>query len=1108
MRDWVVLALALAYLALLFLIAWAGDRRARPAGRAPAVYALSIGVYCTSWTLYGAVGVAADGGLDYLAIYVGPILVMGLGWPLIARMVRIARAENVVSISDFISARYGKSRGVAVLVTVTAAVGLLPYFALQLKAITISFEALASDAAEGAVGNLPGGTTLLVAAAMAAFAVLFGVRSVNANEPHRGLMLAVATESVVKLAAALVVGGAVAFFAFDTPAGLVAAVRDDPDLGRLLAFDPLDPVWWATCVLAALAFLCLPRQFHVAIVENTHPDDVRTAAWAFPLYLVAINVFVLPVAIVGLTLFPAGGQSPDTFMVAIPRELGWPWLAFVAFLGGLSAATGMIIVATLALGTMVSNDVILPILATFRGLRERWEANPGPLLLAARRIAVVGIMAAAYLTYLVIGSAFPLAAIGLISFAAVAQFAPALIGGMFWRRATAAGAMAGIGAGFLGWVWTVAVPAFATAGWLPADLVAEGPFGVALLSPLGLGGLALDPMLHGMLWSLGPNLALYVGVSLLTEPERRRGAARPSASSASPPTRRAASRRRAPPRSPTCTSSPPATSAASAPTPPSTPSPPPAPATTRARCRPAATPRRCTPTERLLAGAIGSASARVVVASLLSDRRFSRSDARELIGEASRAILGQHEMMRDALQNIRQGLCAFDEEFRVTLWNPRFLALCDLPAELVQVGTSLEEIVRYNEARGEYGQGQFDTLLARRRHPARRDRPDVYERRRPDGTVLEVSTTPMPSGGFVAVYTDVTERDLAAAALREANEALEARVGERTLALSAAKAEAERANLGKTRFLAAAGHDLMQPLQAARLFLSALAERSRDPAVGRIDASLNSVEHLLGELVEVSKLDSGVTTPSFADFRLADVLRPLGEEFSALAGTHGLGFRAVPCSAAVRSDPALLRRILQNFLANALRYTDAGRILLGCRRRGDEIAIEVWDTGPGIPDGEAPGHLPRVPPPRAGQEPRRGPRPRPLDRRAAGRPDAPRRRRPLPPRPRQRLLGPRAARHRPGRGGAAGAAGAAPLRRRPRRLRRERGRDRRGDGRAPRRLVLHRRRRPDRRGRRSTGSAAAAPTSCSATTTSTPAAPASRRWRCCAPASAPTPRPR
>ena len=723
----------------------------------------------------------------------------------------------------------------------------------------------------------------------------------------------------------------------------------------------------------------------------------------------------------------------------------------------------MIIVATLALGTMVSNDVILPLLARHRGLRERWETNPGPALLAARRVAVVGIMALAYLCYLAVGSAFPLAAIGLISFAAVAQFAPALIGGMFWRRATAAGAIAGIGAGFVGWVWTVAVPAVVTAGWLPHELLARGPLGVAWLSPVGLGGLTLDPMLHGLLWSLGPNLALFVGVSLATEPSvaERRQAERFVGIGADAPRRepapRAASladlhelaaryvgRERAD-------------------------------ATFRALAgagdgeQESLMPARgdaeaVQATERLLAGAIGSASARVVVASLLSDRRFSRADARELIDEASRAILGQHEMMRDALQNIRQGLCAFDVEFRVTLWNPRFLELCDLPAELVQVGTSLEEIVRYNEARGEYGQGQFDTLLARRRHPARRDRPDVYERRRPDGTVLEVSTTPMPSGGFVAVYTDVTERDLAAAALREANEALEARVGERTLALSAAKAEAERANLGKTRFLAAAGHDLMQPLQAARLFLSALAERSRDPAVGQIDASLDSVEHLLGELVEVSKLDSGVTAPSLVDFRLADVLRPLGEEFSALARQHGLGFRAVACSASVRSDPALLRRILQNFLANALRYTRTGPhpARLPPPRRRDRAR----DLGhrPGRPRGQAQGDLPGVPSPRAGQGRRGGARARALDRRAAGRADGPPDRGPVAPRAGELLCRAGAARRRSRRGAGAGAAGAAALRRGARGVRRERGGDRRGDARAAGRLVLRRRRGPDRRG--------------------------------------------
>jgi len=778
--------------------------------------------------------------------------------------------------------------------------------------------------------------------------VLFGVRSVNATESHRGLMLAVASESVVKLVAALLVGGAITFFAFGSFDGIAAAIRLNPEFAPLLHLDPTDMTWWANCLLSALAFLCLPRQFHVAVIENTDPRDVRTAAWVFPLYLVGINLFVLPVAIAGLTLFPGGTVQADTFMVVVPRELGWTWLAFAAFLGGLSAATGMIVVATLALGTMVSNDIIWPLLARHAGFRRRWEANPGPALLASRRVAVVGIMALGWLCYQALGEAFPLAAIGLISFAAVAQFAPALLGGLYWRRATAAGAIAGVVAGFLGWTWTVAVPAFATAGWIPPDLVAQGPFGLGWLSPQALFGVALEPAANGVLWSLGPNLALFVAVSLATMPsdiERRQ------ADRFVGPTRDAA-RREPMPRATSladlhelaaryvgCERAD-ATFARLV--------------ATRTGADPAQLRARgdaeaVQATERLLAGAIGTASARVVVASLLSDRRFSRSDARELIDEASRAILTRHELMRDALQNIRQGLCAFDEDGQVTLWNRRFLELLDLPAELVRVGTGLEDIVRYNEGRGEYGGGQFDTLLARRSAPERRERADVYERRRPDGTVLEVSTNPIPSGGFVVVYTDVTDRELAARALREANEALEARVGERTLALSAAKAEAERANLGKTRFLAAAGHDLMQPLQAARLFVSALGERVSDPALDHIDASLDSVEHLLGELVEVSKLDGGATTPSFADFRIADLLRPLCEEVAALARADDLGFRMVSCSASVRSDPALLRRIVQNFLTNALRYTARGRILVGCRQRGREVAIEVWDTGPGIP---------------------------------------------------------------------------------------------------------------------------------------------------------------
>ena len=477
----------------------------------------------------------------------------------------------------------------------------------------------------------------------------------------------------------------------------------------------------------------------------------------------------------------------------------------------------------------------------------------------------------------------------------------------------------------------------------PHGLLVGGPFDIAALSPVALFGSRLDPLTHATAWSLLPNIAAYVIVSLLSVPDRaeRQQAERFVTLKTSPlehdrPARaasfgdlhRLATRFVGPER-------------------------------TEAALGPLGQldelPGRVTLeaidlAERLIASAIGAASARVVVAGLITGRRISRSDARDLIDDASRAILARHEIMRDALENVRQGICVFDADMRVELWNQPFLTLLDLTPSMVRVGTPLAEIVGYNEARHEYGNGEFDSLLARLRNPARIGRPDLYERRRPDGTVLEVATNPLPSGGFVTVYTDVTERHRAAEALRAANELLEERIDERTVALVAAKAEAERANLGKTRFMAGVGHDLLQPLQAARLFLSALSERVSDPAVGQIDASMHSVEHLLGELLEVSKLDSGVTTPEAADFAVMDVLGPLGAEFAVLAREHGLDLRVVPSTAAVRSDPALLRRILQNFLVNAVRYTPRGRILLGCRRKGSDLEIAVWDTGVGIPE--------------------------------------------------------------------------------------------------------------------------------------------------------------
>ncbi|MBP2303358.1 hybrid sensor histidine kinase/response regulator [Azospirillum picis] len=962
MESWFILAASLAYLLSLFAIAWYGDRT-NPHGserRTPWLYALSFGVYCTSWTFYGAVGRAATGGFYFLPIYIGPIVMIGLGWPILARIVRVAKSENVVSISDFLSARYGKSRGLAALVTIAAVIGLLPYIALQLKAISVSFEILAGSSIGADVNQMPGGTALLAALLMAAFAILFGVRSVSANEHHRGLMMAIAAESVVKLAAALGVGGVIAFAIFGTPATFFDAAARHPGFLELIRLDSIGADWWVACLLSGLAILCLPRQFHVAVVENTHSGDVRSSARLFPAYLVAINLFVLPVALAGLLLFPDGTTNADTFMVSIPLTQGWPWLALAAFIGGLSAATSMILVEMVALSTMICNDIAVPLLMALRPGDRRLRDDPAGILLLVRRSAVIVLVLLSYGCYRLIGPAFPLATIGMMSFTAVAQFAPALLGGLVWSRASRSGAFAGICAGFIGWAYTMLLPSFADAGWLAPSALREGPFGLTGLSPIALAGIAgIDPLTNAALWSLGPNLLLFVLVSLLTRPstlERQQAARFMSlrhASDGEPHGPRGATLADLHDLAVRYVGQPRADAAF----------------------------RRFTGvedgdlqtallirtdgeaiqlTERLLAGAVGSASARVVVAGLLSDRRLSRTDARSIIDEASRAILKQHELLRATIENVPQGIAVFDEDWRVATWNNQFLVLLELPDGFVQVGTSLEEIVGLIDRRGEYGRnGEIETLLARRSDPRRRNRPDVYERVRPDGTVLEIATNPMPGpkpggGGFVAVYTDVTERHRAAAALREANESLERRIGERTRALSEAKAEAERANRGKTRFLAAASHDLLQPLHAARLFLSALSERNGDTAIRQIDASLRSVEQILGDLLDVSKIDSGVVKPNPVPMRIDELLKPLGEEFTVLASRHGLGLRVVECSATVRSDPTLLRRILQNYLANAVRYTRTGRILLGCRRRGAFLSIEVWDTGPGIPEHKVP----------------------------------------------------------------------------------------------------------------------------------------------------------
>jgi Na+/proline symporter/nitrogen-specific signal transduction histidine kinase len=632
LQGGVIVMAAAAYLALLFAVAWYADRRA-DAGRSliasPYVYALSLGVYATSWTFYGSVGRAAETGVGFAPIYLGPTLVAVLWVLVVGRMRRIAHAHRITTIADFIGSRYGKSAGLAGLVTIIAVIGILPYISLQLKAVSTSFTLL-TGYPDIVMPRYAGAravfedTAFYVALLLGAFAILFGTRQLDAAERHEGMVAAIAFESVVKLAAFVAVGVFVAYGLFDGLGDIATRAAADPRTAALLS--PLGGAGgsfatfaWLT-VLSMAAILFLPRQFQVAVVENVDPRHLRAASWLFPLYLLAINVFVLPIALGGLLHFPAGTVDADTFVLALPMAERQEALALAVFIGGLSAATGMVIVETVALSTMVSNDLVLPL-----ALRRGWlrgEAGIGRRLLAIRRGAIIAIVLLGYAYFHFAGEAYALVAMGLISFAAVAQFAPAMLGGMYWRGGTRAGAVAGLSAGFAVWLYTLLLPSFAQSGWLPASFVNDGPLGIALLKPYALFGLAgLDTITHAMLWSMLANVGCYVGVSLSGTPDadtraqaRRfvdeRGAETAAVSRALPLAQLEALLARFL-----------------------------GPLRARAAVADAGDGHRgLDHLEAQLAGAIGSASARVMVASVVKDEALGREDVMSLLDETSQAI--------------------------------------------------------------------------------------------------------------------------------------------------------------------------------------------------------------------------------------------------------------------------------------------------------------------------------------------------------------------------------------------------------------------------------------------------------------------------------------
>ena len=525
----VVVLVAFLYLGLLFAVAYWGDKRADQ-GRSvianPTIYALSIAVYCTTWTYYGSVGRAAVTGVGFLPIYLGPTLVMALGGFLILKMIRTAKANRITSIADFIASRYGKSQLLGGLVTVIAVIGIVPYIALQLKAVSGSFDLIvgypALKPAAGGAEPVLADTTFYIALLLAAFTILFGTRHLDATERHEGMVAAVAFESVVKLLAFGAVGLFVTYGIYNGFGDIFARAMADEGLAKLTAVAAGTrgyATWFSLTFLAGLAILFLPRQFQVTVVENVSEAHLKRAIWLFPLYLFLINLFVLPIALGGLMQFPGQGIDADTFVLTLPMSAQQELLALVVFVGGLSAATGMVIVETIALSTMVCNDLVMPLLLRTRALALNAERDLSRLLLGIRRGAILVILLLGYLYFRLAGDAYALVGIGLISFSAVAQFAPAMIGGMYWRGGTRDGALAGLAAGFVVWAYTLLLPSFSKSGWLAASFVSDGPFGIELLKPHQLFGLSgLDDISHCLFWSFAANIGAYVVVSLLRAP--------------------------------------------------------------------------------------------------------------------------------------------------------------------------------------------------------------------------------------------------------------------------------------------------------------------------------------------------------------------------------------------------------------------------------------------------------------------------------------------------------------------------------------------------------------------------------------------------------------
>ena len=932
-----VLVMTIMYMAMLFAIAsWferpaSRNRKGTFLGRN--LYALSLAIYCSSWTYYGAVGTASRSGWEYLLIYVGPVLGITLLFPFWQRIVSSSRRENVGSMADFLSSRYGKSMWLGAAVTAVAIIGCVPYIALQLRSIAMAAKVVNINSVIEGTEPL---AVLIIAAALAGFAILFGARRPDLTEHNRGLIRAIAVESIVKLCALLVVSVFAASLLINSPKSLSDIILYVEPLGHV---PEMGPRFWAILLVATLAIFCLPRQFHVGFVESGSREQITRAQWLFPLYLLLTSVAILPILAAGSENL--WGLNPDLLVLALPFTKGQSAITAIVFVGGFSAATAMVIIEAVALSAMVSNNLVLPMMPSLRaGNQPKGDASKTILMI--RRLSIICILFLGWLYYLAMDPTSGLADMGLVSFTALAQLAPALLGGVIWRKGHVNGALAGIAAGMAVWLVMLALPQIAPV------------LNIRMHDSFDLD----DALATAVFLSLTLNLGLYIVVSRASTPrliDRVQARAfidhlgpewldnsnSPSGASVQDLrvlVGRFISEERANN----------AFKAWATET------------NTTLRDNDPADAALARAAERMLAGAVGAVGARRIISAALAGGGRAPEDVVRMLDEASQAVQFNREILLTTLDNIHQGVCVVDEDMGIVAWNRPYVEMFDFPHSFLHVGMPVETVYRFNAERllNDPASAQIEALVQHRLDAISRRTRHEITMTLPDGRIIYAVGEPISGGAYVIAYTDITEERLAAQQLENANEMLEARVTERTEQLEAARDLAERATASKTRFLAAASHDLLQPLHAARLFIAALRE---DPKIANSDSrslainadrSISSANRLLTALLNLSKLEAGGVKPAVAPLSLSILFSDIAREFTPLAEAKGLKLRVIPSTAWIMSDRDLLRSMLQNLIANAIRYTDDGRVVLGARHSGPNIEIVVADSGRGIPEGD------------------------------------------------------------------------------------------------------------------------------------------------------------